>query len=217
MDSKKILPLQSAELRINMNESLSIPFTLPYSVIFWFTYFLVFWISEFAAVKPSKKPFVEEGRIEQDSLAFLSILTIVSQLVSLTFAWCGVGDLPNSYFLFFCFGILFMYLGAGLRQHSFKQLGGAFTIDVRVSKQQKVIDSGAYRYIRHPGYLAGILMMLGFGVAMSNLVAVVVMFSTSVFVYSRRIHFEEKAMLEQLGSNYSNYIKNTKKLIPLLY
>ena len=123
---------------------------------------------------------------------------------SLTFAWCGVGDLPNSYFLFFCFGILFMYLGAGLRQHSFKQLGGAFTIDVRVSKQQKVIDSGAYRYIRHPGYLAGILIMLGFGVAMSNLVAVVVMFSTSVFVYSRRIHFEEKAMLEQLGSNYSN-------------
>jgi protein-S-isoprenylcysteine O-methyltransferase Ste14 len=189
---------------------------MPFSAIFWTTYFIVFWLSESRVVKYSKETYNNEQEFRQDSLAFLSLLTLAAQITSLICVWFGFGDF-SVYLPMFCSGIFLMFVGAILRQHCFKQLGDSFTIDVRAEEKQNIINSGAYQYIRHPGYLAGILMMLGFGVATANLAASTIMFVTSIFVYTRRIKFEELAMQETMGNAYTEYAKDKKRLLPFLY
>src|SRR5689334_15424743 len=49
-------------------------------------------------------------------------------------------------------GITVFVLGAALRWYAIFYLGRYFTIDVRVAEHQHVVDTGPYRFIRHPSY-----------------------------------------------------------------
>lgn len=63
-------------------------------------------------------------------------------------------------------------LGGGLRVLCFKTLGKFFTFDLAVQRDQKVIQSGPYAFVRHPSYFAMLLHQAGqsFTVAYSPLV-----------------------------------------------
>src|SRR5689334_12705104 len=49
-------------------------------------------------------------------------------------------------------GIGAFVLGAALRWYAIFYLGRYFTVDVRVAEHQHVVDTGPYRFIRHPSY-----------------------------------------------------------------
>jgi len=52
----------------------------------------------------------------------------------------------------FSVGIALMWFGIALRQWSVLALGRYFTVAVRVVEDQRVVDSGPYRWVRHPSY-----------------------------------------------------------------
>jgi protein-S-isoprenylcysteine O-methyltransferase Ste14 len=113
--------------------------------------------------------------------------------------------------------LFIMLFGLSLRAWSASTLGSYYSRTLLVARGQKVVTSGPYSKVRHPGYLGTILLWCGFGVLSSNSVTAIlfpVMF-TAIYLY--RISAEEEMLDQEFGDEYSEYRKKTRKLIPLVY
>lgn len=113
-------------------------------------------------------------------------------------------------------GVALIVAGGLLRRHSFRMLGDSFTFGVRVSPGQRVVDHGAYRYIRHPSYTAGLLAFAGVGLALGNWISMTVPVPLLLLGYVYRIQVEEQALVAGLGPTYADYMRRTKRLIPFV-
>lgn len=86
---------------------------------------------------------------------------------------------------------------------------------VAVSGEQRpnrVIATGAFRYVRHPLYLASILTYLGLTVSTCSLLALV-LFVAICFFHDYLASYEEKLMATKFGEEYAEYMKKTGKWI----
>jgi protein-S-isoprenylcysteine O-methyltransferase Ste14 len=111
-------------------------------------------------------------------------------------------------------GIASLVAGGWLRRHCFRMLGESFTYDVRVRDGQAIVERGAYRYVRHPSYTAGLLLFGGIGLALTNWLSLAATIVLPAAAYAYRISVEERALVETLGSPYVDYMKRTRRLIP---
>ena len=82
-------------------------------------------------------------------------------------------------------------------------------------KGSRFIKEGPYRYIRHPMYLAVILVCLSLAINEITLLRIVIAtILTGTLIY--KISYEEKQLIAQIPG-YKEYISETKKLIPFLF
>ena len=107
--------------------------------------------------------------------------------------------------------------GVGLRWYSVAYLGRLFTYDVAIATDHRVIDSGPYRFVRHPAYAGSLLTFLGMGVSGGNLLALAVLVVPVAAAFLHRIAIEEAALMSALGSRYGDYAGRTRRLIPFVY
>lgn len=119
--------------------------------------------------------------------------------------------------LLFFAGLVVLVAASLFRRHCFRMLGADFRGDVTVRPEQPIVERGAYRYLRHPSYVAAMLLHLGFGLCFTNwgTLALLVLAIPPLFVY--RIHVEERVLRERLGASYNSYADRTKRLIPGLW
>src|SRR5213075_1199537 len=118
----------------------------------------------------------------------------------------------------FClFGFLLFLGGLILRWYSIGYLGRYFTVDVSISTEHKLIDSGPYRYVRHPTYTGALLASLGLGFCFGNWLSILFLTLPIFAAFLWQIRIEERALLEALGQNYRAYLKRTRRLIPFVY
>lgn len=113
--------------------------------------------------------------------------------------------------------LVVMGVGVGIRVWAAVTLGQFYTTTLMMTKGQKVVATGPYRFIRHPGYLGEILIWTGFAVLSSNLI---LFFFTPVMflaVYLYRISSEERMLVVELGDEYVKYRQRTRRLIPSVY
>jgi protein-S-isoprenylcysteine O-methyltransferase len=113
-------------------------------------------------------------------------------------------------------GITIFVLGAALRWYAIFYLGRYFTVDVRVAEHQHVVDTGPYRFIRHPSYTGAFLEFLGLALCIAN-VGSMLMLVPITLAFAYRIRVEERALERGLGDAYASYRRRTKRLIPFLY
>jgi protein-S-isoprenylcysteine O-methyltransferase len=113
-------------------------------------------------------------------------------------------------------GIVIFVLGAALRWYAIFYLGRYFTIDVRVGEDQHVVDTGPYRFIRHPSYTGAFMQFLGLALCIGNAWSLLMLLPI-VIVFSYRIRVEELALERGLGEAYASYRRRTKRLIPFVY
>ena len=118
--------------------------------------------------------------------------------------------------ILFWLGILLMYAGIALRLYAIIVLGAFFTTTVAVAAEQPVIEAGPYRLIRHPSYSGILLILLGFGLSLTNWLSLLVIMGCAIIGLSYRIHVEEHVLQEQLGQRYQEYMRRTKRLIPFV-
>lgn len=114
-------------------------------------------------------------------------------------------------------GLVLMVFGILIRSVAIAQLGRFHTPNVAVLADHQVIDRGLYRHVRHPSYLGALIAFLGFGLALSNWLGLLVIVLLMSIVYLFRIHEEEAALHAALGERYDDYCRRTKRLIPGMY
>ncbi|HMG05340.1 MAG TPA: isoprenylcysteine carboxylmethyltransferase family protein, partial [Chthoniobacterales bacterium] len=104
-----------------------------------------------------------------------------------------------------------------VRWYSIVHLGRFFTVDVAIAADHQLIDTGPYRYVRHPSYTGALLAFIGFAMALRNWASVLIISLPIAFAFLYRINVEERALIQALGERYRAYIKRTKRLIPFVY
>jgi protein-S-isoprenylcysteine O-methyltransferase Ste14 len=108
-------------------------------------------------------------------------------------------------------------MGMVLRLYSIIYLGPFFTNNVAIATNHRLIDSGPYRYIRHPSYTGALMLFLGLGLGTGNWLSVVVIIVPVFAAFWWRMGIEEAALLDALGEPYRCYMKRTKRLVPMIY
>jgi protein-S-isoprenylcysteine O-methyltransferase Ste14 len=116
----------------------------------------------------------------------------------------------------FWIGIALIIAGSLLRRHCWRMLGSDFTGDVEVRAGQPVVERGAYRWVRHPSYTAGLMMMAGIGLVLGNWLSILFIVLSSAAGYTYRVHVEEAALVDTLGDSYRSYMHRTWRFIPYL-
>jgi protein-S-isoprenylcysteine O-methyltransferase Ste14 len=114
----------------------------------------------------------------------------------------------------FVAGLGIMTFGLALRIWAIAVLGNYFRTTVGVEQNQKVVQSGPYRYIRHPSYAGYILICLGYGLALQNAISFIIMATLPTMALLHRIEIEEKVLMVGIGEEYLLYKKRSKKIIP---
>ena len=152
-------------------------------------------------------------RRDRGSGALVILTVLLSISVAFAFGYNGIGMLPDwAYYL----GISLMLLGIVLRQWAIAVLGRFFTLTVKVAEDHKVIDKGPYKVIRHPSYTGVLVTFIGLGLAVQSAGALVVLLALYGISFGYRISVEEKTLLSELGKDYGEYMKRTKRIIPFL-
>lgn len=117
----------------------------------------------------------------------------------------------------FAVGAICAWLGLLLRWWSVRTLGRFFTTVLAVDDNQPIIESGPYRWLRHPSYLGLLLAFGGCGVMVGNwaglLGSVVIMLAALVF----RIRVEERALTAALGERYEQFAGQRARLVPFVW
>jgi protein-S-isoprenylcysteine O-methyltransferase Ste14 len=117
----------------------------------------------------------------------------------------------------FFIGIAIMLIGMALRYWAVITLGSSFRTTIETETGQKVISAGPYKLIRHPSYSGWLLICLGYGIAVQNWLSLITAVSLPLVALLYRIHAEENALISTLGSEYVEYQKHTKRLIPRVW
>lgn len=95
----------------------------------------------------------------------------------------------------------------------FLLLSAAWKVLYQAQRQHVVATTGAYARIRHPQYVAFIVIMAGFLLQWPTLVTLL-MFPILVFMYLRLARSEERAALREFGEVYVRYMVRTPAFLP---
>jgi protein-S-isoprenylcysteine O-methyltransferase Ste14 len=93
-------------------------------------------------------------------------------------------------------------------------LASAWTVLYKAQQAHTLAMTGAYARVRHPQYLAFIIIMFGFLLQWPTL-PTLVMFPILVYIYVRLAKREEQDALAEFNDEYRNYIKTTSAFIPV--
>lgn len=110
-------------------------------------------------------------------------------------------------------------IGAGqlLRWWSIVTLGRLFTVNVAIRTEHRLIDSGPYRYVRHPAYTAILLVHVGSALCLGNALGLLALLVPLLATLVYRMRIEEDVLIAGLGQTYRDYMGRTKRLIPGIF
>ena len=83
-------------------------------------------------------------------------------------------------------------------------------------KTTELVDTGVFRYIRHPLYAS--LICLSWGILLKNItpwLLVITLFCTLMFYITSR--YDEKECIAYFGDKYSDYMTHTRMFIPFVF
>ncbi len=111
-------------------------------------------------------------------------------------------------------GMTLLVVGIILLGSSHHHLDRSFSSFVAMKEEQSFIDSGPYRYIRHPIYTAYFMNYIGGGLLASNVVLTIIPIIFFALMIALRIGEEETMLVEEFGDEYRAYMKKTGRFLP---
>ncbi len=111
-------------------------------------------------------------------------------------------------------GVILVLAAASLRVWARAHIRGLYSGHVQVRKDDRLVRSGPYRIIRHPGYTGFLLMALGIAAGYASWIGLAAVLVLLLPGLAYRLKVEERLLGEQFGEEYRNYAAKTKALIP---
>ena len=95
-------------------------------------------------------------------------------------------------------------------------LGTSYTRTIRAHYEQALVDSGPYGVVRHPGYLASILIWVGFALTSRSPLVLALVSALMARAYRHRILAEERVLSRDVPG-YTAYRRRTFRLVPFFW
>ncbi len=146
---------------------------------------------------------------------WLSVITGVG--LALSFKTLALAPIRIEYGFRQWLALAFFLLGLGLRFWAVHTLGEFFSTHVLIQHQHQLIMHGPYRWIRHPTYSGLLIALAGAGLAMGDMLALLLIILLPFIAFTERISNEETAMIQAFGHEYRVYRETTYKLFPGIY
>jgi protein-S-isoprenylcysteine O-methyltransferase Ste14 len=90
-------------------------------------------------------------------------------------------------------------------------------VRIQSDRGQYVVTAGPYAFVRHPGYVAGVLLILASGIALGSWLAAAFVVATNLPFLLYRIVVEERVLQSQLP-DYAEYAQRVRwRLLPGLW
>jgi protein-S-isoprenylcysteine O-methyltransferase Ste14 len=157
------------------------------------------------------------AKVDHGSIVAVVVTLATGVLIAI---WCSVtvpaATIPGRWTPFVV-GLVMMWLGIALRQWAVSALGQFFTVVVRVAVNQTVVETGPYRWVRHPSYTGLLLTLVGLAVALDNWLSVLALAILPTIGVVIRIRVEERELLRGLGEPYREYAAGRKRLVPAIW
>ena len=102
----------------------------------------------------------------------------------------------------------YVFLGFG-----FYLLSSAWNVLYHAQRRNSLATTGAYARIRHPQYVAFVLILFGFLLQWPTLLTLI-MFPILLVMYGRLAITEEAEMRAQFGDAYASYVQRTPRFFP---
>jgi protein-S-isoprenylcysteine O-methyltransferase len=154
---------------------------------------------------------------DRGSLIVLWVVIFGSMSVG---SWVGATYQPTAFhtgqwFRYVC--LFLLALGLAIRWTAIYTLGKTFSANVAIHATQRLNQSGLFRWMRHPSYTGILLIFLAVGLDTRNWLGlgIIVLLPLAALLY--RIHVEEAALTGAFGTEYVEYSRRTKRLIPGIY
>ena len=191
-----------------------LPFVWPYALVYWAIYAWTFF-PEWKIVKDARKSAKRADSQDRGSIRFILTVQWIALFIAYPIAFVRAWSFPERAQLpLFVVGVLMMVSGSLLRRYCWRTLGKYFTGDVQAQRDQPVIRSGPYRWVRHPSYTGGMMMMIGLGLTLGSWVSVALLTIATITAYGYRVAVEERVLLDTIGEPYGSYMKERKRFIP---
>jgi methanethiol S-methyltransferase len=184
----------------------------------WTVYFIVH--SFLAANKTKefikiKSPLLhKQYRIIYNSIALLGLIL----LSKFTFQFKGSLLFENSSVKFLGYGVILISMiiltlaFSSFDLHEFSGIGK----HKEDRSSNRLIKNGLYRYVRHPLYFGTIIMFLGLFLAQPTLLILELCVLVIIYLIIGS-KLEENKLIDQFGSEYLEYRKEVKGLVPFLF
>jgi protein-S-isoprenylcysteine O-methyltransferase Ste14 len=153
-------------------------------------------------------------RSDRGSALLIMLGVFGSIAISDIFASSGLALLPVAAFYV---GLVMMVLGIAVRLWAVATLRSFFSYTVQIKEGHHVIESGPYRFVRHPAYAGSLLTILGVGFALQSWGAVVLIAVVFLVAFGYRIKVEERALVASLGDEYLSYARRVKRIVPFVF
>jgi protein-S-isoprenylcysteine O-methyltransferase Ste14 len=144
-----------------------------------------------------------------------SMLTLLAAFLSMNF-WNWLYFIVDPTLiqpLLFIPGILFIIAGMIVASMASKVISVSTVADMRTDRKPELITGGLYARIRHPLYLATILIFVAMGLIYPF--PIVIVFVLCMIVYTMiGAFFEERKLIRQYGEEYLNYKKHAGFILP---
>jgi protein-S-isoprenylcysteine O-methyltransferase Ste14 len=153
---------------------------------------------------------------DRGSLRLMWLAITIGVTLAVAASWFTSARLPGSPWLLRSLALSLMVAGLALRWVAIFALGRFFTVDVAIQADQSVVESGPYRFVRHPSYSGLLLAFVGLGLFFQNWLSILVLIVPIALAVIDRVAKEEQALLASLGRPYAAYSARTKRFIPYL-
>jgi protein-S-isoprenylcysteine O-methyltransferase Ste14 len=162
-------------------------------------------------IQKNKKSIVSLKSKDRTYLPIL--LTFILTLVAVPVEYINLHK--SSSWALMIIGISICALATFIRTKAHLDLRHGFSTRIEMHEKQKLITTGIYSRIRHPMYLAIILLLIGACVMLKALYSWIFVI-INFYTLQTRIKKEEEFLMTNFPE-YPEYMKKTYKLFPYLY
>lgn len=113
-------------------------------------------------------------------------------------------------------GLLLAAVGTMIRYSAIDTLGEQLSTHVEVRPNHKLVDTGLFRYVRHPGTTGAVILFVGAALVLQAYYSIIYIVGfLGTFLVTRM--FVEERHSAALLPGYREYMTRTKRLIPFIF
>jgi protein-S-isoprenylcysteine O-methyltransferase Ste14 len=186
--------------------------------LIWLVLFYTWFASEiFLVIRSRARKKTGHQLRDRGSLLILWATISLSMFIGIFVGESLPPNIPGDKFFLHVIALSILIFGIIIRWGAIIKMGRAFSINVALHKDQHVIQSGLFHFIRHPSYLGMLIIFFATTLNERNYYSIAIILIPIIVALLYRIHVEELALREGFGAEYIEYSKRTKRLIPFIY